>query len=239
MKKRKLIYEVVYEEIERNIREGIWKPKDKIPTVQELCVQLEVSASSVREAIRILSQKNILRVEQGRGTFVVKGIEESPDKALDFLENSSMKQLTEARLVIEPELAAMVAEKGTEKEVKDILLCARLMEKKFLNKENFLYEDLEFHHSIAKAASNDILLKMVSMIGDLLYESRRRSMKIQIQNEKAVNYHLLIAQAINERNPTQARRLMKAHISDLLTDLHPASETGHYVSEESTKTISE
>lgn len=225
MKKRKLIYEIVYEEIERNIREGIWKPEDKIPTVQELSRQLEVSASSVREAIRILSQQNLLRVEQGRGTFVVQQLEEKPENALSFLEKSSMAQLTEARLVIEPELAAMVAEHGTKEELKEIMFYARTMEKKFRNKENFLFEDLEFHHSIAKAAKNKILLKMVVMIGDLLAESRRLSMRIHNQNEKAVNYHLLIAKAINDRNPTQARRLMRAHILDLLEDLEPNPET--------------
>lgn len=225
MKKRKLIYEIVYEEIERNIREGIWRPNDKIPTVQELSRQLEVSASSVREAIRILSQQNLLRVEQGRGTFVIQQLEEKSDNALNFLEKSSIAQLTEARLVIEPELAAMVAEHGTEEELKEIMFYARAMEKKIRNRESFLFEDLEFHHTIAKAAKNKILLKMIAMIGDLLFESRRHSMRIHSQNEKAVNFHLLIAKAISDRNPTQARRLMRAHILDLLEDLEPTAET--------------
>lgn len=217
--KKKLIYQVVYEEIEKNIANGVWKPGDKIPTVQQLSQQLQVGVSSVREAIKILSQQKILKIEQGRGTFVEKQLGEKPAEQLHFLEKSSMEQLTKARLVIEPELAALVAEDGTKEELKAIMKYARLMQKKFLNGEDFLYEDIKFHELIAKGAKNDVLLQMVTIIGDLLYESRRHSMKIKSQNEKAVHYHLLIARAINDKNPSQARRLMKSHILDLLTDL--------------------
>ncbi len=219
MKKKKLIYEIVYEEIERNIREGNWKAGEKIPTVQALSVQLDVSISSVREAIKILSQQRILRVEQGRGTFVENQLSDNPNKTFDFLENSSIEQLTEARLVIEPELAAIVAERGTEEEVKKILQFARVMQKKMLNGENFLEEDIEFHYLIARSTKNDVLLKMMTIISDLLYDSRRLSTKIKSQNEKAANYHILIAQAIKEKNPLQARNLMRSHIVDLLDDL--------------------
>ncbi|MBM7571017.1 FadR/GntR family transcriptional regulator [Aquibacillus albus] len=218
--KKKLIYQVVYDEIENNIRKGVWKPGEKIPTVQELADQLDVGISSVREAIRILSQQKILRVEQGRGTFVEQQLGEKPEEKLDFLEKSSIEQLTNARLIIEPELAALVAEQGTEEEAKQILKYARIMQKKFINGKDFLHEDIEFHHTIAKAAKNEILLNMIMMIDDLLYESRRHSMKIKSQNEKAVNYHVLIAKAIYDKNPSQARRLMKAHILDLLEDLN-------------------
>ncbi|SDN98992.1 FadR/GntR family transcriptional regulator [Alkalicoccus daliensis] len=217
--KKKLIYQVVYEAIEKKIRAGEWKPGDKIPTVQQLSEDLGVGASSVREAIRILSQQKILKVEQGRGTYVEQELGEKPSEQLDFLEKSSIEQLSRARLIIEPELAALVAEDGTMEELKEILKYARLMEKKFLKGEDFLYEDIKFHELIAKGAKNDILLEMVTIIGDLLYESRKHSMRIKSQNEKAVSYHILIAKAINDRNPSQARRLMKAHIIDLLTDL--------------------
>lgn len=217
--KKKLVYQVVYEAIEKKIREGVWKPGDKIPTVQQLSEDLGVGASSVREAIRILSQQKILKVEQGRGTYVQQELGEKPAEQLDFLEKSSIEQLSRARLIIEPELAALVAEDGTMEELKEILKYARLMEKKFLKGEDFLYEDIKFHELIAKGAKNDILLEMVTMIADLLYESRKHSMRIKSQNEKAVSYHILIAKAINDRNPSQARRLMKAHILDLLSDL--------------------
>ncbi|SFL70024.1 DNA-binding transcriptional regulator, FadR family [Gracilibacillus orientalis] len=219
MKKKKLIYEIVYEEIKKNIREGKWQAGEKIPTVQALSQQLNVSISSVREAIKILSQQRILRVEQGRGTFVETQLSENPNQTFEFLENSSMEQLTEARLVIEPELAAIVAERGSEDEVKRILQCARVMQRKMLASEDFLEEDIEFHYLIAQATKNDVLLKMMTLISDLLYDSRRYSMKIKSQNEKAANYHILIARAIKDKNPFQARNLMNSHILDLLDDL--------------------
>ncbi|RCW76893.1 FadR/GntR family transcriptional regulator [Saliterribacillus persicus] len=219
MKKKKLVYEVVYDEIKKNIREGNWKAGDKIPTVQALSKQLDVGISSVREAIKILSQQKILRVEQGSGTYVETKLGDKPGEAFDFLENSSIEQLTEARLVIEPELAAMVASDGKEEDIAKILQCARVMQKKFIQNIDFLDEDIEFHYLIARSTNNEVLLKMMTIISDLLFESRRHSMKIKNQNEKAANYHILIAQAINQKNPSQARDLMRSHILDLLEDL--------------------
>ncbi|GAE92055.1 transcriptional regulator [Gracilibacillus boraciitolerans JCM 21714] len=219
MKKKKLIYEIVYEEIAKNIREGKWKAGEKIPTVQALSEQLNVSVSSVREAIKILNQQRILRVEQGRGTFVETQLRDNPSQTFNFLENSTIDQLTEARLVIEPELAAIVAERGGKEEKKKILANARTMQKKVLANEDFFNEDIEFHFLIAQSTKNDVLLKMMTIISDLLFDSRRLSMKIKSQNEKAANYHMLIAHAINENNPSQARNIMKSHILDLLDDL--------------------
>jgi GntR family transcriptional repressor for pyruvate dehydrogenase complex len=77
---------------------------------------------------------------------------------------------------------------------------------------------MRFHELIAKASHNEIMYRMLEMISDLLIDSRRKSMKWEGMDEKASSYHFLIAQAITQSNPTQARALMKCHLEDMLVE---------------------
>ncbi|MGG1600633.1 FadR/GntR family transcriptional regulator [Paenibacillus naphthalenovorans] len=224
---KKLTYETVYDEIKRKIKSGVWKPGQQIPPLEQLSVELGVGISSVREAVRILGKQKILRVEQGRGTYVendVTGAEGG--RTLDFLEKATMLQLTEARLIIEPELAALAAEKATDTEAGEIVRTAETMRQKIRKKQDFFKEDLLFHELIARASHNEIMFHMLELIGDLLTDSRRRSMKWEGMDEKAASYHHLIAQAIAQRNTTQARTLMKSHLEDMLTGFRQDVWTG-------------
>lgn len=216
---KKFKYENVYEGIRKRIKDGDWKPGTKIPKIEDLSIEFNVGTSSVREAIRILGQQKVLTIEQGRGTFVKNDLPESPGSKLDFLEKATFLQLAEARLIIEPELAALAAEKGTSDEKKAIVNVAKAMKKKHDEKKDFLNEDLRFHYLIAEISKNQILTEMIYLMNDLLVDSRRESMKWKGMDEKATAYHLLIADAIATHNPTQASNLMKSHLQDLINGL--------------------
>jgi GntR family transcriptional repressor for pyruvate dehydrogenase complex len=220
---KKLTYESVYDEIRQRIKNGIWKTDEKIPTIEEISREFGVGVSSVREAIRILGKQGILKVQQGRGTFVGKDLESSPSDRFDFLENATFLQLTEARLIIEPELAALAAEKADSKDKKAIVKAAQTMKGKVQTGEDFLKEDIEFHQLISRASENEILYQMLNMMSDLLLDSRRKTMKWKGMDEKASSFHLLIAHAINESKPEQARLFMKNHIEDMLSQQKESS----------------
>lgn len=221
---KKLVYEVVYDEIKRRIEAQIWKPGERIPTIEEIAAELRVGISSVREAVRILSKQKILVAEQGRGTFVRSQIpEQEAGSYLKVLEHSSWLQLTEARLVIEPELAALAAARATEDQRAAIHESAEAMMKKVRANKPFLKEDLDFHDRIADASGNEVLLGMIRMLGDVLLDSRRRTMRIQGMDDKAASYHLLIAKAIRQGNALQARELMRLHITDMIEELKAGS----------------
>ncbi|ULL19608.1 FadR family transcriptional regulator [Paenibacillus sp. H1-7] len=221
---KKLTYETVYDQIKQNIKEGVWKQGEQLPPLEQLSAELGVGISSVREAVRILGKQKILRIEQGRGTYVDNELSDAPANRLDFLERATMLQLTEARLIVEPELAALAAEKASAEEAQAILEAAEAMKRKIEKKRDFLKEDMLFHELIAKASHNEIMYHMLDRIGDLLIDSRRQSMKWEGMDEKASSYHFLIAKAIIERNPTQARTLMKCHLEDMLTEFRKGED---------------
>jgi GntR family transcriptional repressor for pyruvate dehydrogenase complex len=223
---RKLTYEAVYDRIKAKIAKGEWKAGDRLPPIEQLSAEFKVGVSSVREAIRILGKQRILRVEQGRGTFVQSDIGDLPGDRIDFLENATMMQLLEARLVLEPELSAFAAERASDEEIRAISRNARSMKRKVEAGEDFLKEDIEFHDLIAQAARNEVLSHMLGRIADLLLDSRRRSMKWPGMDDKAAAFHLLIADAIARRNPPQARNLMKCHMEDMITAFQTTLQRG-------------
>ena len=60
--------------LSREIAEGSWRPGEKLPTEQALAVRFGVNRHTIRQAIQAMVQRGLLRVEQGRGTFVQEGV---------------------------------------------------------------------------------------------------------------------------------------------------------------------
>ena len=66
------LYEQLMEEIEKNIKSGIYKPGDKIMTESEMAGAYGVSIITVRKAMGALMDRGLVVRRQGKGTFVTK-----------------------------------------------------------------------------------------------------------------------------------------------------------------------
>jgi len=221
-KKHSLIYESVLENIKAELIKGAYKPGDQLPTVVKMAKNLGVGQASVREAYRVLETLGILEVTQGRGTFVSGSLETlKPDKAdgllsqLEFLEQQSFHHLIETRKVLEPDIAALAAERATPAEIEAIMDAADEMEELLKEGRDFVDPDVRFHELIFIAAHNPVLSKVLLALSSLFLDGRRFTNRIQGGPEKAVYFHKLIARAIKERNPDGARALMYQHIVDM------------------------
>lgn len=72
------VWRQIKESLEYEIESGNWKPGSRCPTEQALASRFGVNRHTVRRAIAALSQRGMLRVEQGRGTFVTEQVLEYP-----------------------------------------------------------------------------------------------------------------------------------------------------------------
>jgi len=221
---RKLAYEAVYDGIRARIKDGDWGVGSRIPTIDELSREFGTGVSSVREAVKILGKQGVLRIEQGRGTFVAQDLEDGPGERLDALEDATLVQLTEARLVVEPELAALAAVHASADDRQAILGNVAAMRDKMERGEDFLREDLEFHRLVADAAGNVVLREMMRRVSDLLLDSRRRTMKWDGMDEKTISHHALIAYAVAEGRAEAARVQMRLHLEDILSQYRNRKE---------------
>src|SRR3546814_19780295 len=64
------LWRQIAETLEKDIREQVYEPGQRLPTEAELAERFSVNRHTVRRGIAFLEQEGVLRVEQGRGTFV-------------------------------------------------------------------------------------------------------------------------------------------------------------------------
>lgn len=218
---KKMSYENALDQIKQKIASSEWKPGDRLPTLQQMAEQFSVGVSSIREALRILENQRVVSIEHGRGMFVRNDplLLEDPAAKIRELGDISLLTLLEARLVLEPELAYLCAERAKPQQIKQLRYLADLMVEQMKTGGDYLITDLSFHNLIAEGAFNPVLAKMISTISDFLAESRRLTNTLPNMRTKASNYHVLLAIAIEERQAEQARMLMKAHLNDMASAL--------------------
>ena len=212
---KKLAHEEIIARVKDKIASGEWKPGERLPTTRQLAVDFGLSMTAVREALRVLENQRIVSVEHGRGIYIHNdpSLLDDPAGKLRELEDSTLLELLEARIVLEPELAAFCAERATSGQVREIRLLAERMEEQIRQGIDHYATDLQFHMTIAEGANNPLLSQMLSAISDLSAKGRRETNKLPHSKAKAASYHMLIAIAIEEREADQARSLMKTHIS--------------------------
>lgn len=214
------VYRQVYADLHQRVRRGDWLPGERLPSINQLARDLDVGTSSVREVLRSLQSIGMVRIEHGRGVFVAD-VPPAPDLAAHFhdVDTGLIFALAETRRIVEPELAALAAERGTEDELAAIEQLARDMEQKVLEEHDFVDPDVLFHRKIAEAARNPILFRMMESVNDLFLESRKLTSLEPGMTARAVRYHLLIADALRTRDVVQTRLLMQAHMNDMVNSV--------------------
>ena len=154
---RKSLAQEVAERLIQGITNEDYAVGDKLPIEPELMKIYGVGRSSIREAIKILSIKGVLSVQQGVGTFVTsKNIQESLE---DQINNAEFNEVYEVRSLLDSKIAAKAAANRSEKELETIKMYLDLRDR-FAEGNQALecYQaDINFHISIAEACGNTLL----------------------------------------------------------------------------------
>lgn len=204
-------------EIKRLISERKLRPGQKLPTERELTQQFGVSRASVREALHSLETLGLLDARVGSGTYVV----ENPDAILKHLSwavyfsESMESDLTEARKIIEPEIAAMAAQNANDAEIAALGECLAAMECAAHNPEEAAQQDYNFHIALARAAHNRVLEEMMVGMQWIL----RGSIFSRLQRGSEMEFlclaeHQRIYEAVKRRDCEAARREMRLSVDE-------------------------
>jgi GntR family transcriptional repressor for pyruvate dehydrogenase complex len=219
--KRESTLEVIVQQIKDQIKKGILKPGEKLPSERKLADLLGVSRASVREAIQALAFSGYLEVNQGKGTYILEMATKYDEIANFFSEfsNYSLDYLMEARIMLEGEFARLAALNASQEEI-DVIerVFNEIASSKDLN--TFFVKDLEFHLTIAKATHNPIMNGLMKIIGEMLYKETRKIIEISKDTrENTIEITRNLVQAIKKRNAEQARELMSEHIRNIRVSL--------------------
>lgn len=212
------VYAEVAAQIQRLIADGRLKPGDKLPPERELAEIFGVSRSSVRDAIRVLEMQGLVEPRHGDGTVVreipidrlVRPLADALSAGKDLVAD-----LFDMRKMLEPPLARAAAFRATDDDVRTLEQIVERQTRRVRSGELALEDDSEFHYRIAVTAKNQVVLRTMDVLMDLLRDSRARSLQGPGRAEKSLEGHRRILDAIKARDPEAAAQSMRRHIEEI------------------------
>ncbi|MFT5699122.1 MAG: GntR family galactonate operon transcriptional repressor [Desulforhopalus sp.] len=200
---------------------------EQLPATVDLCQDIGVSRTAVREAISVLVAKGMVASKQGEGSTVqpLSSWMLLDPEVLCWLRESDMavsiiEHLVEIRLIIEPEAAALAASRGTMEQFMTMSeALTRMCEGESLRTPGSIQGDIDFHNIILDTSGNIFLARMkdlcmisVELIIRLTFE-KVESVSASIEN------HTRLYEAIRTRNPDLARQEARGVLGKTVIDL--------------------
>lgn len=190
-----------------------FRPGSRLPNEMELSVRYGVSRATLREAIRTLSVRGLVEVRHGIGTFVAQKLPARNDYGLQELAQAQIeiKDLYEARLIFEPQVAALAVQRATEEEMCEILRLEEKIEELYRRGEDVSEYDRQFHNAIVKSCHNPFLEQIINIVNDAIKNLFLLIEYTEVQDMVA-NDHRCIMDFIRQRDPVGVKNAMKVHI---------------------------
>ena len=186
---------------------------DQLPNELELARELNVSRTTLREAIRVLIAYGVLEVRRGCGTFVTSDaadLRRNLEPLTGIKGNST--DLFEMRLIIEPEAAYWAALRGTDAEIKRIEELQNIIEENQKKHHIHFKDEYLFHQTIAQASHNEYMKEIIP----ILYQGALKGFNLLFKDRNVIpknnQYHRLIIEFLKLRNAEGARNAMKLHM---------------------------
>ncbi len=200
----------------RLISEGVLIPGCRLPGERELAQHFGVARSSLRQALKVLEIMGVISQRVGDGTYLNAGAASIMAEPLEFLillDGTSFYELMEARLIVEPELAARAAVRATAEDLSMLNRSLRIMRESGADPARFVEQDLLFHQAIFRAAGNRVCGMMFTVVHRSLEKLIRVTFRL-VEPEHTLNLHKRIYTAIRKRSSEEARRRMIEHLED-------------------------
>lgn len=202
---RHSLADAVVGRLQQQLSLGVYQPGDKLPSEPELMTQFGVGRSTIREAIRILSNTGLVTVRQGSGTMVEaqRGITETLQQRL---KRADAGDLDEVRQLLEMKIAEKAALLRTRK---DIVKMTALLEQRHIaaktgNTEEAITIDIRFHVAMAVAARNDILADLYRTVAEQMGRHFRQTYLTSDTFVATQHLHEQLLQSIIDKDPKKA-----------------------------------
>jgi GntR family transcriptional regulator, transcriptional repressor for pyruvate dehydrogenase complex len=213
--KRRTLTAAAFEQLISYVVSGSWKPGERIPPERELCEQLGIARTSLREALKAMEHIGMLDSRVGEGTFVCprsQFLSRPLLWAIMSTDHSELRDVMEARVLLEEDLAGLSAQRVTEKDIQKIGEAVQSMRAKVSECASVLEADMDFHSAVAETARNEVLGNAVRLLRNLLRQLISLKLTIPGVAENALKQHMEIYKAIQRRDAQGARYAMRKHL---------------------------
>ncbi|SDI43175.1 FadR/GntR family transcriptional regulator [Nonomuraea jiangxiensis] len=227
-------YERVVEQVEEAIESGSLTPGQRLPSERELMVQFSVSRSTVREALRVLQARGLVRSRPGdpNGAEVLPFTPAALHKSMTTLarvEELSLAELLQFRMVLDSSAILLATRQRSEEQLAEMdAAVARMREAVEAGHDTFGAADVAFHDAVARASGN----KLIQICTDVV-----RSIVLGLISEKiatapdraalmrqSISHHEEVIAAVRAGDGRLAARLSRKAMYDYYAGYVPADE---------------
>lgn len=204
--------------LRKYLSESGLKAGQRLPSERVLTSQLGLTRNNLRKALDALEREGRIWRHVGKGTFVAAvdvDLDQMMDSPVELGKQLTPVKMMRARLAIEPAIAREAAINASGEALSQMNLA---MERAHSAPDWKLYEnqDDEFHRIIAEASDNLLLLAIFDQLNMVRRAVAWGNVKRQTirppRTHTSFAEHKKIAQAIEQRNPTEAYEAMRVHI---------------------------
>jgi GntR family transcriptional repressor for pyruvate dehydrogenase complex len=177
-----------------------------------------VSRGSIRDALRRLETVGLVVTRHGQGTFPqaldVARLVAPITSALNY-HVELRDELLDARRMFEPAVARIAAARVTDEDIADLEEILAAQKRKLRTGRPTLPEVTAFHHALARATRNRIVVKIMATLNDLLVESRKSRLKQKGRPQRSIAGHEAVLRALRRRDAAGAADAMRAHLDQI------------------------
>jgi DNA-binding FadR family transcriptional regulator len=200
-------------------QDGSLGPGSKLPTERALVERLSAPRGAIRRALEVLERDGVIIRHVGRGTFLTEAAVAQVDGAPA---DTSPAEIMQARVLLEPQVAALAARVGTQADLDRIgeCLAGGSAAGDF---EGFESWDAKLHRAIAKAAHNGLLMNMFDVLNTAralpVWGTLKRRTSTPERRRCYHDEHTAIVDALRDRDPDGAQVAMHRHLHDVADNL--------------------
>ncbi|HEX9201718.1 MAG TPA: FCD domain-containing protein [Acidobacteriaceae bacterium] len=198
------------------LSDGVLTPGTKLPPERELAAYFKVARSSLRQALKVLEIMGVISQKVGDGSYLnrdASSVLAVPMEFLFLLDDTTVEELIELRLIMEPALAAKAADRANAADIARLRQSITDLETSERDRVKLVASDLQFHRAIFQASGNRLTGRIFHTIHRaMLHMITVTSQVVDLEHTAA--FHKPILNAIEKRDSELASRLMTAHLVD-------------------------
>jgi GntR family transcriptional regulator, transcriptional repressor for pyruvate dehydrogenase complex len=211
-------FEEAIEQIAYAVRVGDLRVGDRLPSERALAAQMDISRPTLREAIKVLANAGILRVEPGGGGGTIVKSEEVPSTLLAEqieLRIGEVAAVLEARRLLEPQVAQLAGIYATHEDLKALGELVEEQRRAIGDRDLFGQLDERFHIALARATGNEAIVDLMRGILRKLAIAWDSDSRQPLDGEHDLAMHERTLAAIVSRDPAEIEAVMDEHLSIL------------------------
>lgn len=217
---RTTLYKEVINQMIELIKTEEWKQGERIPGEIDLARRFEVSRNCVREALKALGHAGVVESKAGLGTFLAGDAVRTMHRmelGKSMQDMFSLAELMDARLIIEPQLAKIAAQRATDTDLARLEAAVDAANRAVKTNQYSVEMGLEFHMLLAQTAGNRVILRLFKSIAEELRLQRGVLILSHLHSRDELvqlSEHGEILAAIKKRDGRRAAELLAAHLKN-------------------------